>query len=198
MKNKNDRKLRSKIQIDNKKSYIHDKKHAVVNKYDPVRAKAKVITKKAKQYGQKQVDKSAPSKQDKDSHQLRRSLREAKITNFKDLFRDPFRKSEPLEKIVPRQSEKVGPMNKSITGTKNLMNKNPVVDTAKTLIQPSLTIDPLASNIEFIDPKSVVKRLTQLKEKQRFGRSKRRCEKCGPCKRKDDCGICRFCLVCSA
>ena len=204
MNNNKDRKLRSKEQIDTTKSNIHDKKHAVVNKYDPVRAKAKVITKKAKERGQKlkkksEADKGAASKQNQDSQQLRRSLREAKITNFKDLFRDPFKKSESLEKVVPKQKDKV---NKSITGIEHLLNKklneNPVVDTTKTLIQPSLNIAPQASNIKFIDPKSVVKRLTQLKEKQRCGRSKRTCEKCGPCKRKDDCGICRFCLVGSA
>ena len=210
-------KLRSKEQ--NKKSETGVKKSVISQKYDPVRAKAKVISKKAKEHGQKllkqnsKVDKSGSSQQNQGTNQLRRSLREAKITNFKDLFRDVYKNTEESEKVVAKKNEMVGQKDKSLTITDSMAIKTKIIP-HPPIIYP---------NIKFKDPKSEVKGLktqlskkklaqqkiqkkltqlnekpqTQREEKRPLRRKRRKCGSCGPCERADDCGLCRFCLVSS-
>ena len=208
-------KLRSKEQ--NKKSETGVKKSVISQKYDPVRAKAKVISKKAKEHGQKllkqnsKMDKSGSSQQNQGTNQLRRSLREAKITNFKDLFRDAYKNTEESEKVVAKKNDMVGQKDKSLTNIDSMAIKTKIIP-HPPIIYP---------NIKFKDPKSEVKGLktqlskkklaqqkiqkkltqlnekpqTQWEEKRPLRRKRRKCGSCGPCERADDCGQCRFCLV---
>ena len=186
--------LKQKQQSINTQFGIQEKKQAVWNKYDPVRAKVKLYTKKLNENkpgmqkkNTAEVDKCEIPVHNKDSGKPKRessyNLREAKISNFKALFRDPFKKSEPTQKVVPRQSDKLGHKDKTFT---------------KTVGQQPLNTEPIATKITTIDPQSVIQKLTDDDSCNKAKRMKRRCEKCAACQRKDDCAMCRFCLVGSA